>query len=181
MNCPRCQLELVPGDVQGVEVARCRDCGGIWFDEEGFRAAKELADPSVAWLEVDLWKEHERFALGSRKEACPQCDGTMAALRYGDTAVEIDVCPACRGIWLDAGEFENVLVALEREVARMPARELLGAALREAAELVQGRAPLATEWRHAVHILQLLKLRVLVDHPGLRRLLLEFEKGTPFG
>ena len=180
MSCPRCAVELVEGDVRGVAVARCSGCGGIWFDQEGFAAAKELADPAVAWLEVDLWKDRRRFALGSRRLACPQCEREMAALRYGDTPVEVDVCRTCRGIWLDEGEFQKILSALEDEVARMPARDLLAAALHEAAEVVQGRASLATEWRHAVRILQLLKLRLLVDHPRLQRLLIELEKGTPF-
>ena len=180
-SCPACGGELVPGDVQGVAVMRCGACHGIWFGEEGFQAAKEIADPQVAWHEVALWKDQGAFVLGQRKRKCPQCAGEMTGLRYGETQVEIDVCAVCRGIWLDQGEFENVLSALEDEVARMPARELLAAALHEAAEVVQGRASLATEWKHSVQILNLLKLRVLVDHPTLRRLLISLEKGTPFG
>lgn len=180
MSCPRCGVELVDGDVQGVAVSRCPDCEGIWFDQQGFVAAKELADPAVAWLEIDLWKDQRRFGLGARRDPCPQCGRDMAALRYGDTPVEVDVCLACRGIWLDEGEFPKILTALEDEVARMPTRDLLAAALHEAAEVVQGRASLAKEWKHAVHILQLLKLRLLVDHPRLQRLLVALEKGTPF-
>ena len=117
-------------------------------------------------------------ALRDVAGACGVPDPSV--VRYGETEVEVDVCPVCRGIWLDQGEFENVLSALEDEVARMPARELLAAALHEAAEVGQGRASLATEWKHSVQILNLLKLRVLVGHPALRRLLIELE-GTPFG
>jgi len=38
---------------------------------------------------------------------CPRCRIPLhAALRYG---VEIDVCPGCRGVWLDRGEVEKVI------------------------------------------------------------------------
>ena len=63
----------------------------------------------------------------------------------------------------------------------MPPQRLLGAALHEAGEIVRGPGTLALEWQHLVHILGLLKLRVLIDHPGLRQMLLQAQSGTPFG
>jgi Zn-finger nucleic acid-binding protein len=101
----------------------------------------------------------------------------MVALRYGDSDVELDLCTTCRGIWLDDGEFRNIVSALEEQTSKMPAAELLGAAVREAREALTGDG----EWRHAGQILRLLELRLLVDHPTLRRLVLALEKGTPFG
>ncbi len=47
---------------------------------------------------------------------CPNCDGSMqTAQRAG---VEFDMCPRCRGVWLDRGELEK-LMALEREEAQV--------------------------------------------------------------
>lgn len=48
---------------------------------------------------------------------CPICTDTplVMAERQG---VEIDYCPACRGIWLDRGELDKLL---DRAVAAMPA------------------------------------------------------------
>ncbi|HEY8748362.1 MAG TPA: zf-TFIIB domain-containing protein [Tepidisphaeraceae bacterium] len=38
---------------------------------------------------------------------CPSCDTEMEIRdRHG---IEIDLCPACRGVWLDKGELEQVL------------------------------------------------------------------------
>lgn len=47
---------------------------------------------------------------------CPTCTDThlVMAERQG---VEIDYCPACRGIWLDRGELDKLL---ERAVAATP-------------------------------------------------------------
>ena len=38
---------------------------------------------------------------------CPACKNVMVILEHEQ--VEIDYCPACRGIWLDSGELELLL------------------------------------------------------------------------
>lgn len=38
---------------------------------------------------------------------CPVCGERLRAIeRYG---VEIDICPACKGVWLDRGELDKIL------------------------------------------------------------------------
>jgi ribosomal protein L37AE/L43A len=37
---------------------------------------------------------------------CPRCDGTLREVEQGD--VRIDRCDKCHGIWLDAGELEQL-------------------------------------------------------------------------
>ena len=180
MKCPSCQAELRPGGVEGVAVSRCEACDGVWFDEEGFRQAKDRAEPNAIWMDVELWKDPERFTVESHGLSCPACAKPLATLRYGETKVEIDTCPQCRGIWLEAQEFEHIIVALEDELARMPASELLGEALREAAEVVKGPESIWSEWRDVGRVLDLLKLRVMVEHPRIAKLFLGFEEGTPF-
>lgn len=42
---------------------------------------------------------------------CPLCNVAMREVpRRG---VKIDVCPECRGVWLDAGEMEKLLAGAE--------------------------------------------------------------------
>ena len=43
---------------------------------------------------------------------CPNCDGSMQAVQRA--GVEFDMCPRCRGVWLDRGELEK-LMAFERD------------------------------------------------------------------
>lgn len=38
---------------------------------------------------------------------CPKCGQGLATEHYG--SVEIDVCPSCRGLWLDANELETIV------------------------------------------------------------------------
>ena len=38
---------------------------------------------------------------------CPKCSGQ---LQIGERKnIEIDYCPSCRGIWLDAGELDKII------------------------------------------------------------------------
>ncbi|HWT52073.1 MAG TPA: zf-TFIIB domain-containing protein [Caulobacter sp.] len=46
---------------------------------------------------------------------CPNCDGSMQTVQRA--GVEFDMCPRCRGVWLDRGELEK-LMTLEREEAQ---------------------------------------------------------------
>jgi Zn-finger nucleic acid-binding protein len=46
---------------------------------------------------------------------CPNCDASMQAVQRA--SVEFDMCPQCRGVWLDRGELEK-LMAMERGEAQ---------------------------------------------------------------
>ncbi len=38
---------------------------------------------------------------------CPVCDGTLREIdKHG---VTVDICPGCKGVWLDRGELDKVL------------------------------------------------------------------------
>ena len=38
---------------------------------------------------------------------CPRCDGSLTVTQRD--GVEIDMCPKCRGVWLDRGELEKIM------------------------------------------------------------------------
>ncbi|MDT8989326.1 zf-TFIIB domain-containing protein [Curvibacter sp. APW13] len=52
---------------------------------------------------------------------CPHCTDTTLVMseRQG---VEIDYCPACRGIWLDRGELDKLLEKAAPATTASPAR-----------------------------------------------------------
>lgn len=44
---------------------------------------------------------------------CPVCDAPLRAIvKYG---VEVDICPGCKGVWLDRGELEKILALAAEE------------------------------------------------------------------
>jgi uncharacterized protein len=44
---------------------------------------------------------------------CPRCDRAALVERDRD-GVTIDVCPACRGVWLDRGELDKIIARTAR-------------------------------------------------------------------
>jgi len=44
---------------------------------------------------------------------CPNCNTSMQIIAR--SGVELDMCPTCRGVWMDRGELEKVLGAVKAE------------------------------------------------------------------
>lgn len=179
-ECPRCAVTLTATELQGVPVARCPQCRGLWFEAPALAAARDAADPDLGWLDVELWSDAEQFRHAPRSGRCPNGDGTLHALAYGQTGVTVDYCDACFGVWLDEAEFERIVSALEHEVDTRPTPDYLRAALHEARQLMTGPQSLLDEWRDLRTVLKLLEYRVLAEHPGLHRRLLALQAGNPF-
>ncbi|MBA2502325.1 MAG: zf-TFIIB domain-containing protein [Pyrinomonadaceae bacterium] len=60
-----------------------------------------------------LEKLRERMETESRAQVtaaaalrCPKCDGTLETVSFEN--VQIDRCNKCQGVWLDAGELEQL-------------------------------------------------------------------------
>ncbi len=107
MICPKCKIDMEAIEFEGVEVDRCKNCKGIWFDvgEEDWllgtdaAAAIDTGDPSVGreTNEIDVYR-------------CPRCDGGM--LRRVDpkqSQIRYEECTSCKGTFFDAGEFTDLI------------------------------------------------------------------------
>lgn len=46
---------------------------------------------------------------------CPNCSEILLMTQRNN--IEIDYCPACRGVWLDKGELDKMLAYAERPVS----------------------------------------------------------------
>ena len=106
-------------DQEGVRysvwIDECLLCRGIWFDEEELSHFDNVTELVIL--------EH-RCIPGSVTQnvplRCPKCiDGTVMEKveSQEDQRVVMDLCPSCRGVWLDGGELnaiqqEGVLSAL---------------------------------------------------------------------
>lgn len=60
---------------------------------------------------IEKMREKMRVALqaktaGTSSMQCPRCDGKLVSQTFGK--VEVDVCPKCSGLWLDARELEQL-------------------------------------------------------------------------
>ena len=124
MNCPKCLSPMAKVMFGGVEVDRCTNCLGLFFDKmEKERLCKlkggdaiDLGDPKVgrAFNRVDRLQ-------------CPRCRTPMTrTVDLDQPHIWFEHCSACGGSFFDAGEFRDLkhhtvvdyfkdLVVLERK------------------------------------------------------------------
>jgi Zn-finger nucleic acid-binding protein len=81
-------------------------CGGIWFD------ASELqrVDARAAATLHGIWQAPPGNLRPAGLRMCPRCPEQVLERKWFSDLqkVEIDQCPRCDGIWLDAGEFSRI-------------------------------------------------------------------------
>jgi Zn-finger nucleic acid-binding protein len=112
IECPRCwaPMEVEEVDIIGLNVTidRCPRCRGIWLDDGELR--RLLGDRRLAdYLTKDIGTKARSPLI------CPRCKNLMDFERAGD--VETDVCLACHGVWLDAGEMRALREASKKGFA----------------------------------------------------------------
>jgi len=93
-------------EYKGVEVDRCKNCEGIWFDagESDWLRDKDAA---VAIDTGDPLKGRQTNEIDRYR--CPRCDGGM--MRRVDLQrahIRYEECTSCRGSFFDAGEFADL-------------------------------------------------------------------------
>jgi len=106
MNCPKCQQQLKERYVSAVNlnVDYCPKCKGVWLDRGELEQAMPVADPHL-----QIPPNAVRL-----RAPCPRCAQPLHAFPYPQTRVTIEMCKACRGFWLDAGEFKQIREAREQ-------------------------------------------------------------------
>jgi Zn-finger nucleic acid-binding protein len=104
-HCPRCTFPLQVTRYRGEELDHCHRCGGTFLDPgEERRILGAAASPSV-WKEASVTR-----VLGPSQLTCPADQSTFVArtVEFADQTVEVDLCPQCAGIWLDAKECQTL-------------------------------------------------------------------------
>ena len=180
MNCPNGHGALTPRQLETVTVEECPSCGGIWFDEDELRRAKDAAEPDANWLELDVWKHSDDVQGVQTDVPCPNCATKLAALSYPHTGIQIDHCPTCQGTWLGRGEFGKLMGAFDREVNTRSVPAYLRAIVEEAREVFTGPESMLSEWKDFSTVLRLIQYRLLTGHPSVAKTLGELQRTNPF-
>ena len=176
MLCPVCKKPLDKAILYGVEVNYCPICLGLWFEKDELRWAKDTKDRNLRWLDIDLWKEEDKFKISRGSKLCPACRLPLYEVNYGDSDVKIDVCNVCHGIWLDRGEFRKIINYLEEkaylEVLNNYARNLA----EEFWEIFTGPETFREEVLDFVTILKLLNYKFVTQHPLISKIIANLPK-----
>ena len=116
-TCPRCDiplqtLNLKKGDKFYIE--RCRQCMGLYFDQNELEALLEQSVSNVFRIDQKrlntINKElYHRDPKQNRYVKCPVCRDYMKRANFGaKSGVIVDVCVK-DGVWLDGGELKQLL------------------------------------------------------------------------
>lgn len=105
--CPRCRIPLDYTLYRDTPINPCGRCQGIWIEQEHFEWLTSqrdvFADPSIP-------RRWDRPPLPPTEPyvPCPCCDDFMVRINFKRiSSVMVDHCRD-HGIWLDAGELEQI-------------------------------------------------------------------------
>jgi Zn-finger nucleic acid-binding protein len=135
MKCPACGNALSARRAGSIDVDVCDGgCGGVWFDNFELRKIDESGVEAIR----DVPRDSSLRVDESSRRRCPKCADQMMLRRFFSRLrrTQIDECPNCAGIWLDAGEFD----AIQAELAQSPDTVTLNAALNHTVSLLRGRS-----------------------------------------
>ena len=88
-----------------IEVDRCVNCKGIWFDALENEKLKELKGAeAIDSGDAEVGKEYNKMG----KINCPVCDTLMIRMVDKDQPhIWYEACANCYGVFFDAGEFTD--------------------------------------------------------------------------
>ena len=105
-NCPKCGGILEQVICGGIEIDRCLYCKGMWFDS--FEAEQLKVIQGSERLDIGDKETGSQLNQIVNDVECPRCQVKMTCMVDIDQyCIWYEICPVCRGVWLDAGEFRN--------------------------------------------------------------------------
>ncbi|ACB53089.1 hypothetical protein cce_3741 [Crocosphaera subtropica ATCC 51142] len=106
LRCPKCRGKLEPIIYEGIEVDRCCQCSGIWFDSSEAENLKKLRGSEK--IDIGHLSQKNDKEVLETDVFCPHCDLAMIKMFDIDKhPIWYETCPQCQGIWFDAGEFKK--------------------------------------------------------------------------
>jgi hypothetical protein len=122
MNCPACLHPLHRFKAGTVTLDGCDGgCGGLWFDHRELAKVNRLHPDPGAKI-ADLSVDSNIRVHDDDIRQCPKCNSVMLEkkLHCLGSGVIMDVCPKCKGIWLDRGELEKIREAIHPRPVQPP-------------------------------------------------------------
>jgi uncharacterized protein len=126
--CAACHGPMIRFGAQGMTLDGCSRCGGLWLDKGELGSLLQLPRAALKMVEQQLrGGTPAAGGPGAASRAldrpaalpCPACHRLMHEHPYAlQSGVRIDQCYECRGVWLDAGELEQIRQFVARSEGR---------------------------------------------------------------
>ena len=132
--CPRTGQKLRTILIGGLPIEFSDACGGAFFDRLELERFDDVAEQPGDQL-AELMNRYRASGLDfSQRLRCPKDPDVVMMRRFYSPkrGVEVDECPACGGIWMDAGELAAARVerpddATARQQTKQILAEVMGA------------------------------------------------------
>ena len=110
MKCPRDNNHLQPWGIWEIQCKGCPNCRGMWFSYPEVKILYEkraLAVPAQVYSRNEAIYKYKHWESNIR---CPIDNRQMET--YDLESLQIDICPECKGLWLDDGEVEKLWIGM---------------------------------------------------------------------
>lgn len=176
MDCSNNHGKLEKVLFHNVEVDYCPDCLGVWFEQDELRWAKDEKDKQLNWLDVDLWRDKGKFEISRSRRVCPSCRMPLYEVDYDDSKIKVDLCNLCKGIWLDRGEFKQIMIYLKSKADYEVLYNYNKNLRQELWEVFKGPEKFREELLDFLMLLKLFNYKFVVQHPFLTSLIENMQK-----
>lgn len=134
--------------------------------------AKDKKDKDLNWLDIDLWKDENKFNVSYGIRLCPCCRVPLYEIYYGDSKVIVDICNLCQGVWLDRAEFKKITDWLKEKADYEILNNYSKNLFEQFAEIFIGPETFREEILDFLTVLKLLNYKFTAQHPVISRLIL---------
>lgn len=176
MECLNNHGKLEKALFYNVEVDYCPICLGIWFDNDELRLAKDEKDKQLNWLDIDLWRDKAKFEISSSFRYCPVCRVSLCQVLYDNSKTKVDFCKSCSGIWLDRGEFKQIMNYLKNKADYEILHHYTKNLISELWEIFAGPEKFREELIDFLTLLKLFNYKFVIQHPLLTSLIENMQK-----
>jgi len=176
MECPNDKEYLEKILFHNVEVDYCPKCLGMWFDKDELRQAKDDRDKQLNWVDIDLWRDKDKFKVSRGDKHCPVCRVGLREVNYDNSKVKVDFCKMCNGIWLDRGEFKQIINYLKNKVDYEILHHYTKNLISELWEVFNGPEKFRSELSDFLTLLKLFNYKFTTQHPNINKLMEELPK-----
>jgi Zn-finger nucleic acid-binding protein len=176
MECPNDKEYLEKVLFHNVEVDYCPKCLGIWFDKDELRLAKDDKDKNLNWADFDLWRDKARFRVSRAHRQCPVDRVGLTEIKYDDSKVRMDFCKMCNGVWLDRGEFKQIINYLKNKSDYEVINHYTSNLIKQMWEVFSGPEKFRSELVDFLTLIKLFNYKFLAQHPHLNKLIEDMPK-----
>ncbi len=181
--CPACGENLSLYKVFGIKIEACPKCKGIFLDKDELRSLKDKSTKGT-WLTL-RWMDDEVEAIEKSKamlskRLCPKCSKVkFISTHFGESNIILDWCPHCHGVWLDRGEFQEILQYMADKLNNLTSDEMKSKVYEEIKEIWNGPENKLSEVLDAKAAISALINIKIFEHPKLFNLLTDFSNRFP--